>query len=194
ACQLLEPRIDVLERVSLPDVVLRACLVLSNSHWLAGRRTEALGYLDRLEAYAVRYGLDRLLAEALVSRLRRHLQQGEMERANIVLECVQGLAEHYVGAGPERAGQIALAAARAGVEMALHTKDNANAIERIQPLLAGSERPQSAVSLRLQLVMARMSLGEHEAARQDFSRAVREGHRLGLTRTLLDTLEGKPEV
>lgn len=194
ACQLLEPRIDVLERVSLPDIVLRACLVLSGSHWLAGRRAQALGCLDRLEAYAVRYGLDRLLAEALVLRLRRHLQHGEMERANVVLECVQGLAERYAGAGPERAGQIARAAARAGVDMALHTKDYANAIERIQPLLAGSGQGLGGVGLRLQLAVARLGLGEHQAANQDFLHSVREGHRLGLTRTLLDTLEGAPDA
>ncbi|BDB27513.1 helix-turn-helix domain-containing protein [Cupriavidus sp. P-10] len=194
ACQLLEPRIDMLERVSLPEIVLRACRVLSNSHWLAGRQAQALAYLDRLENYAVRYGLDRLLAEALVLRLRRHLQQDEMERASVVLECVQGVAERYAGAGPERSGQIALAAARGGVEMALHTKDYANAIERIQLLLAGSEQAPGAAGLRLQLAIARLGLGEQQAARQDFLRAIRQGHRLELTRTLLDVLESAPDL
>ncbi|WP_349604818.1 LuxR C-terminal-related transcriptional regulator [Cupriavidus sp. DF5525] len=194
ACQLLEPRIDMLERVSLPEIVLRAYLALSNSHWLAGRHSQALTYLDRLETYAVRYGLDRLLVEALVLRLRRHLQRDEMERASVVLECVRGVAGRYAGAGPERASQTALTAARAGVDMALHTKDYANAIERIQLLLAGSEQQLGTVSLRLQLAIARLGLGQQQAARQDFVHAVREGHRLGLTRTLLDVLESAPDM
>ncbi|MGT2492160.1 hypothetical protein ACU4GD_20620 [Cupriavidus basilensis] len=58
ACRLLEPRIAVLERVS-PPTSLRALTVLSNAHWLAGWRTPAVACLDRLEAYAVRFGLDR---------------------------------------------------------------------------------------------------------------------------------------
>ncbi|RDK05217.1 serine/threonine protein kinase [Cupriavidus lacunae] len=192
ACQLLAPRIGVLERVSLPEVVLRAHMVLSNAHWLAGRRAQALASLDRLDAYAGRYGLDRLQAESLALRLRRHLQQGEMERATVALEQVQAIAARNAGGGRQRAAITAAVAARAHIEMALHTKDYAAAVERAQLLAASPHGAQAlcAASLSLQLAMARMGLGEAQAARKDFAQAMRHGHRLGLTRTLLDAAGG----
>lgn len=198
ACQLLEPRIGMMERTALPEVVLRASLLLSNSHWIGGRRQQALACLDRLEAYAVRHGLDRLLAVALAQRLRRHLQQGAMERAGIVLACAQGLAQRHAGGGPEHARQVALAATRAEIDMALHTHDFAGALARIQPLLAplvdAGEQRSATASLRMQLAIARQGMGASSVARQDFVEACRQGHRLGLSRTLLDVLEAAPDA
>ncbi|RWA49145.1 hypothetical protein AU476_31060 [Cupriavidus sp. UYMSc13B] len=92
AIPLLEPRIHVLERISLPDTVLHAMTVLSGAHWLAGRRELAWAYLDRLEAYATRFGLDRLLLGALGQRLRRHQQLGEMEAAGAVMQRLEAIA------------------------------------------------------------------------------------------------------
>ncbi|SPA23081.1 Transcriptional regulator, LuxR-family (fragment) [Cupriavidus taiwanensis] len=196
ACQLLEPRLGLLERVSLPEVVLRACVVLSGSHWLAGRRPQALACLERLQAYAGRYGLDRLQAEALAQRLRRHLQQGETERANVALEQVQALAARCAGGGPLRAASTAAVAARARLEMALYTRDYAVAVERARQLAearAGTEAV-GAAGLRLQMALARLGLGQARAARRDFLAAMRQGHRLGLTRTLLDAAGGSPQA
>ncbi|NOV22494.1 LuxR family transcriptional regulator [Cupriavidus necator] len=195
ACQLLEPRLGLLERVSLPEVVLRGCVVLSGSHWLAGRRTQALACLERLEAYAGRYGLDRLHAEALAQRLRRHLQQGETERANLALEQVQALAARCADGGPLRAASTAAVAARARLEMALYTRDYAVAVERARQLAEARTGAEAvgAAGLRLQMALARRGLGQARAARRDFIAAMRQGHRLGLTRTLLDAAGGSPE-
>ncbi|QQX82816.1 helix-turn-helix domain-containing protein [Cupriavidus necator] len=196
ACQLLEPRIGMLERVSLPDVVLRALSLLSNAHWMAGRRAQASACLDRLEAYAVRYDLDRLLAEALVLRLRRHLQQAEMERANTVLQCVQALAGRNAGKHGTVAHHITRAAARADIEMSLYTQDYAGAAARIEPLLADDAggKPLRTAGLWLQLALARQSLGNVRAARPAFLCALREGHDAGLIRTLLDVTGGAPQA
>ncbi|MCY1217291.1 transcriptional regulator EpsA [compost metagenome] len=194
ACQLLEPRIGMLERASLPEVVLRASVVLSNSHWLAGRRELALACLDRLEAYASRYALDRLLAEAMVLRLRRHLQRGQMEQAGFALERVEALALRHAGSGPEKSVQIARAAARAWIEMALYTRNFAGAQERIESLIAAGDQSPGAASLHMQLAIARLGLGAAQAARLDFIEAIGVGHRLGLSRTLLDAQEIVPDA
>lgn len=195
ACELLEPRIGVLERVSLPEVVLRASTVLASAHWVNGRSAQALASLDRLDAYAERYGLDRLQAESQVLRLRWHLQLGETERANVALERVQAIAARAAGGGPQKAAVTAAAAARARIEMALHTKDYAGALACARRLASCGQAEEllGAAGLRLQLAIARQGLGEVQSAHQDFVEAMRQGHRLGLTRTLLDAAAGMPE-
>ncbi|MFC4522567.1 LuxR C-terminal-related transcriptional regulator [Cupriavidus pinatubonensis] len=196
ACQLLEPRIGMLERVSLPDVVLRALTLLSNAHWLAGRRAQASACLDRLEAYAARNNLDRLQAEALTLRLRRHLQQAETERANTVFRQVQQLAQRYAGETGTVARHIALAAARAEVEMSLYTQDYATAAARLEALLAreAGAKPLRIAALWLQLALARHATGNTRGARPAFLSALRMGHGAGLIRTLLDVTGGAPQV
>lgn len=192
ACELLEPRIAMLERVSLPDVVLRAFTVLSRAYWLAGRRAQATACLDRLEAYAVRYRIDRLLAEALLLRLSRHLQLGETERANAVLQRVQQLAQRYAGQPGTVAAHVARIAAQAGIEMLLHTHDYANAAARLEArlILESEARPARSATLWLQTALARHAAGNSAGARAAFVRALRTGHGSGLIRTLLDATAG----
>lgn len=193
ACRLLEPRIARLERVSLPDVVLRVLTVLSNAYWLAGRRAQAIECLDRLEAYAVRFGLDRVLAEALVLRLRRHLQQGETERANTALQGVAALAGKHPGG--TRGDRIRRAAALARIEMAMSTQDHAGAVATIDVLLASpAVSGPDAASLHLQRAMAQQALQNQGAARDAFARAIRMGHGASLLRSLLEAADSAPEA
>jgi LuxR family maltose regulon positive regulatory protein len=195
ACQLLEPRIGMLERVSLPDVVLRALTLLSNAHWLAGRTAQAAACLDRLEAYAVRYGLDRLLAEALTVRLRRHLQLAEMDRASTILQCVQQLAERHAIAAGTVSGKIRLAAVRAEIEMALSMQDYTGAAAQLEGLLAQQTggKPLRTAALWMQLALARHALDNLHGARTAFHAALRAGHQAGLIRTLLDATASLPQ-
>ena len=45
-CSLLEDRIGVLERISIPDTVLRAMVALSGAQWLLGQRAEAVARME----------------------------------------------------------------------------------------------------------------------------------------------------
>lgn len=199
-CELLEPRIPVLERGSLPELMLRACLVLSNAYWLTGRKAKALACLERLEAYTQRYQLDRLMAEAHVQRLRRHLQQGEMEQANRLLERMDAMMAHHAGPGPQKAAQIGRARTRSAVEMALYTKDFSGALEHLGqlfhlfPAKDGSDPVPAMAALHMQAAVARLGQGDRAGARRDFAKAIRAGHSLGLMRTLLDVLEPVPDA
>ncbi len=194
ACRLLEARIAILERVSLPDVVLRALSVLSNAHWLAGRRAQAVACLDRLEAYAVRFGLDRVLAEALVLRLRRHLQLAETERANTVLECVAALAQRHAGGGT-RGDRIRLVAMLGRIDMAMSTQDHAGAAAMIDALLAGAMgNGPDAASLQMQRAMVQQALRNEGVAREAFGRAIRMAHGEGRVRSLLDVAASMPHA
>lgn len=194
ACRLLEARIAILERVSLPDVVLRALSVLSNAHWLAGRRMQALACLDRLEAYAVRCGLDRVLAEALLLRLRRHLQQAETERANTVLDGLAALAHRHAGRGT-RGDRIAVIATQGRIEMAMSTQDLAGAAAMIDALLAGPLGcGPGAAGLQMQRAMVQQALRNEAASREAFGTAIRMGHGTGRVRSLLDAAASMPHA
>lgn len=189
ARELLEKRMDVLERVSIPDTVLRGLTVLANAHWLGGRRLEARACLDRLEDYAARHRVDRLLANALYRRARWLLEEGEVDAADAVLLRLEALAARYSGAARSTAWEISVCAQVTRIRMCLHHNDFDGAIARLTPLNALSEaggRWCRVASLRVQMALAEQGRGNRQGARQHLVEALRLGHRLGLVRSLLD--------
>lgn len=189
ARELLEKRIDVLERVSIPDTVLRGLTVLANAHWLGGRRLEARACLDRLEDYAARHRVDRLLANVLYRRARWLLEEGEVDAADAVLLRLEALAARYSGAARSTAWEISVCAQVTRIRMCLHHNDFDGAIARLATLNALSEaggRWCRVASLRVQMALAEQGRGNCEGARRHLVEALRLGHRLGLMRSLLD--------
>ncbi|AQV98595.1 LuxR family transcriptional regulator [Cupriavidus necator] len=196
ARRMLEERIEVLERISIPDSVYRALLILASAHWRAGRHLEARAYLDRLEDYATAHSLDRLLAHALGSRLRWHLQQGEPDQAEAVLARLGALDERYADAARGPAWETTFAARRARIDMCVHRKDFEAALAQLVPLISMAEaggRWRRVASLRMQLALVEQACGRPRSASENFLQAVRLGHRLGLLRTLLDVSSRVPE-
>ncbi|MDP9917407.1 LuxR family maltose regulon positive regulatory protein [Variovorax boronicumulans] len=197
ACRLLEPRIEVLERASIPDAVLRAFIVLACAHWLAGRRLEAIDHLDHLEDYAVRTGLDRLLAHALGLRMRLYLRQGETAQADLVFERIKVLNTRHAGAGKGTSAETWRITERARADMCLHWNDFDGAVDFLRPLVeytASAGRLRMLAALRLQLAIAEEGRGHHRSARDQVVEALRLGHRLGLVRSLLDVSASVPSL
>lgn len=197
AARLIEPRIELLERTSIPDAVVRALVVLAHAHWLGGRRLEGLATLERLEDYGSRQHLDRVLSHALLLRLRWHLRQGETPQAQELLDRLVALGERHVGGGRGAAGEIRGNVLRARVEMCLHWNDFGAALDLLRPAAAHAEatgRGRRAASLQLQIALAERGLGHADAARQHLLQALRLGHRLGLMRCLLDLSPDVPQV
>ncbi|SCX66159.1 LuxR C-terminal-related transcriptional regulator [Variovorax sp. EL159] len=197
ACSLLAPRIEVLERASIPDAVLRAFVVLACAHWLAGRRLEALDHLDHLEDYAVRNGLDRLLAHALVLRMRLYLKQGETAQADQVFERIKVLNARHADADKGTAAETWRITERARADMCLHWNDFDGAVDCLKPLIectAAAGRLRILAALRLQLAIAEAGRGNRRPARQQAIEALRLGHRLGLVRSLLDVSANVPSL
>lgn len=191
AREMLEKRIDVLERVSIPDTVLRGLVVLAEVHWQGERRLEARACLDRLEDYAQRHRVDRLMANALHLRARWLLEEGEVDEADAVLLRLEALAARYSGAIRSTAWEVSVCAQRARILMCLHRNDFDVALERLASLTALSEaggRWCRVASLRLQMALAEQGRRNNAGASQHLVAALRLGHRLGLKRTLLDTL------
>ncbi|KXU82231.1 LuxR family transcriptional regulator [Paraburkholderia monticola] len=195
ALRLLDERIDVLERVSIPDTVLRALVVLARAHWFAGRKLEAFDCLERLEDHAKRHGVDRLLANALCLRSRWLLEEGRLDEAEAALLRGEALASRYAGAVRSTAWEIRVCADLARIRMCLHQNDFDGAMSRLTPLHALSEaggRWCRVVGLRLQMSIAERGRHNDGVAREHLVEALRVGHRLGLMRSLLDELgEGR---
>ncbi|MFM0505608.1 LuxR C-terminal-related transcriptional regulator [Paraburkholderia caffeinilytica] len=189
--RLLDERIDVLERVSIPDTVLRALVALASAHWCAGRRLEARDCLERLEDHAKRHGVDRLLANALCLRSRWLLEEGSLDEAEAALLRCEALAARDAGAVRSTAWEIRVCADLARIRMCLHLNDFDGAMSRLKPLSALSEaggRWCRAAALRLQMAIAEQGRHNDRAAREHLVEALRIGHRLGLMRSLLDEL------
>lgn len=193
ARQLLEPRIDVLERVCLPEVVLRALAVLTKADWLAGRRPEAHAWLDRLQVHAHQGELPRLEAEALRLRQRLLLEEGEMRAAAEVRGRLAALA---AAASGRRCGAAAAeAAVRAHAEACLAEGDAAQAAQRCAALLPDATLATPAqVALAMTRAAALHAQGDAQPALALAREAVAAGHRLGLLRTLVDAGTGTRAV
>lgn len=186
---LLEDKVDVLERITIPDAVLRVLRLLSAAHWQAGHRLEAFAYLERLQAYALRLGLDRLLAYSLADQAQHHLWLGETQAAEAVLARLDVLDARHADAGQGALREIRAVAERARVGLAVAQGDFAGAALRLQALVAQCEangHQRMAAHLLVRSAAVDLRRGQPAAARDKLVEALRRGHRLGLLRSLLD--------
>jgi LuxR family maltose regulon positive regulatory protein len=189
ACQLLEPRLGILERVSLPGVVAVTLLTLASSYWQTGRQLEANAHLDRLEEHAQRYGLDRLQAGSLFMRLRWSVQKNQSTVAESLLAQLQNLGSKHSSINRGVPQAIQLLATRAQIEIHLYRQEYPQAVSLLLPLIAVVETERRwplAAALRLQLAIAEKGCGHDMLARKQLLESLRQGHRLGLIRSLLD--------
>lgn len=189
ACKLLEDRVDVLERVSIPDSVLRVLRVLSASHWAAGHQLDAFAYLERLEEYATQLGLDRLLAHSLGEQIQRHLSSGDPDAAQAALARLDVIDARHPHAQPSALDEIRVVAERARIQMCLAHDDLAGAAQRLDALIARCDArgwQRHVAQLQWQSAVVDFRRGRADAARDQMLAALRRGHRLGLVRSLLD--------
>jgi LuxR family maltose regulon positive regulatory protein len=186
---LLEDRVDALERVSIPDSVLRVHRSLAAAHWVAGRRLEAMAWLERLEDYSTSLGLDRLLCFSLTLQVHYRLQMGDVAAAEVALLRANEIDARHAHAEHSALGEIAVVCERARIRWALARGDIDDAARRIAPLIANIEargRQRLVAQLKLLQALIERRRGRGDAARQCTLAALRSGHRLGLVRSLLD--------
>ncbi|WP_218508734.1 LuxR C-terminal-related transcriptional regulator [Variovorax sp. dw_308] len=191
ARRLLESRIELIERVTIPDAVLRAYVVLATAHWQEGHQLEAFDALDRLEDFADVRGLDRLHAHALRLRCGWNLRQGKSDAAKAALARLEALAAKYADALPPIQSEIEWCAASARVAVAFQVGDFHAAAGVLDAMLARAEKAGRARAIaqnRLKRAYANWRLGKTERARTDLVEALAVGRRLGLVRRLLDAV------
>jgi LuxR family transcriptional regulator, maltose regulon positive regulatory protein len=188
ARMLLENQLDVIERVSFPDAVASVLGVLSSSHWLAEHRLDATACLDRLEEYALRYDLPRVLALCLVQRARRDAQCGHVDAVRTHLARLEELAAGCNARSLIHA-ELQLAVQQGLADWRIANGDDSGAVQTLATLIDlcrahGWQRRQTGFEMQKAAALARR--GDDEAAHALTLSALRRGHRLGLARTLLD--------
>lgn len=190
---LLEPRVDVLERIGAPDSVLRALLALSAACWLEGHRMEALAWLERLEDHAGRHELPRLLAHSLAAQALRRIELGETMAAEACIARLDALQARHAHAGPEIGG-LALRVRARWFAVQGHLEGAANALREGLAHCESRGRQRATARLLLEAAVVDARRGHGTASREKALVALRTGHRLGLLRTLLDVHGAMPLV
>ncbi|EUC17148.1 ATP-, maltotriose- and DNA-dependent transcriptional regulator MalT [Burkholderia sp. YR290] len=197
ARKLIEGRVDVLERVSVPDSVLRVHTVLASVHWLAGHHLDAMAYLERLDEYASQHGLLRLVAHGLAEQVRHHLSIDHFDAAEAALARLDTIAARVPS---ERASTLTAVAAlteQAHIDWCVAHEDFEAAAVRLQPLIALCEErgwQRHAVRYEMQAAVVAARLGRTAAMHKYVLSTLRRGHRLGLVRTILDADRGALDV
>jgi LuxR family maltose regulon positive regulatory protein len=189
AIRLLEPRIDAMEVVSIPDSVLRGHGALAGAHWLLGHELESFAWLERLEDYAERLGLQRLLAYALGGRVRRQLARGRFEAAEAALIRLESLQAGRSATPHGVTAEVQAQALYARLRWLIAHGDLAGAEARLPLALAHARSRgdrRSGVRLQLQAVLVDARRGEAVPARARLLAALAEAHALGLVRSVLD--------
>lgn len=197
AVRLLEERLDVLEQVSIPDTVTRVMLVMVRSHALAGRPLDALAYVEQIDDYAERMGLDRLRAYCLMEQVRLHLQRSAPEVAQQFMASLELLDARHAGAETGTLSEIRVAAERSRIALAMHGGDMQAALVRLgalETLCRQRGRVRRIPYLRLQSAVIEHQQGHVERVRAHVREALRIGHGLGLVRTLLDAHASVPTL
>ena len=189
AVELLEDRVDALERVSIPDSVLRVHRTLAAAHWVAGRRMEGIAYLERLEDYSVGLGLDRLLVYSLALQAHYRMEMGDPTAAEAAMQRLNEIDARHANAEHSALMEIAVIAERARIRWSIARGDVDDAARRIESLIANIEmrgRQRLVAQLKLMQAAIERRRGRMDAARECTLAALRRGHRLGLVRSLVD--------
>ncbi|OWP49746.1 LuxR C-terminal-related transcriptional regulator [Pseudomonas nitroreducens] len=189
ALQLLEPQIDVLERISIPDSVLRALEVLGKAHWVAGNRREAFAYLERLHEYARQHKLDRLMAHALVWQVHWHLLLGEVVAAETKLARLDSIAARHPDAATSHRKDIFLIVENAHVRWDAMQGDLHSATLRLNRMIEAGEadgRQLAVTRLKVLGAVFDAQRGQLDQARDKVLAALRTAQRLGQLRSVVD--------
>lgn len=187
--QLLDGRMETMERVVLPDALATVVLVLARLRRFEGNPREAMEVIERLEEVAQRRSLDRLLAFAWNERVRCLLQLGELDEAGQTLRQLQALAARHGDSEGPVSLRVAGLARYAAALVHTATRDDRSALEALgergrhdTPLVQRRDRTSSQ-ALRA-VLLARV--GQRDLALQVLREALLQGQQLGLVRSLLD--------
>ncbi|MFG5779831.1 LuxR C-terminal-related transcriptional regulator [Comamonas sp. J-3] len=187
--QLLDGRLDTMERVVLPDALVTIALVCSRLSRNDGNPREALEGLARVEEIAQRRELDRLQAFVLSERVRCLMQMQDMAGAQNVLQQLWALAQRQGdSASPVslRIGGVAryiqALVHDAQLEDRAALADLGERGRDDTPLL--QRRDHCATRVLRALLLQRQ--GRNDEALEAMREALLQGHQLGLVRTVLD--------
>ncbi|MNO49489.1 HTH-type transcriptional regulator MalT [compost metagenome] len=189
ALQLLSNKVELIERIVMPDAVLRGFSVLAKSQWLAGNRFEAFAYMQQLEEFASKLGLDRPLAHSIGWQAYWNLKLGELDTAEALIKRLAAIEARHPYREKTSSGEIHIIAEQVRARQQVAQGDLPGATERLRKLFdvyEATQRHQGAVRTLMTLGVLESLQGNTGKARSLALDALRRGQRLGLVRSLLD--------
>jgi LuxR family maltose regulon positive regulatory protein len=186
---LLEDKVGMLERIAMPDAVLRVYRVLAAANWQAGNPAAAFAHVERLQDYATRNRLDRLLAHGLADEVHFRLLLGELTAAEAALARLNAIEARHASAPSGAPDEISEVAQRSRIRLATTLGHFDAAAAQLAIVIAQSEergRQRTVAHLLVKSAAVDARLGRYGPARQKLLDALRRGHRLGLQRSLID--------
>lgn len=187
--QLLDGRLDIMERVVLPDALVTVALASARLRRADGNPLEAIEGLERIDEVAQRRSLDRLLAFAISERVRCLLYMDDMAGAAAMLDKLQALAARHA----QRTGPVSqrIRGLTRFIEALYHAArwDDRAALAALgecgrDDTALLQRRDRCATLLLRALLLAR--LGRRDQALDVMREALQQGHRHGLVRSVLD--------
>ncbi|WP_160105566.1 LuxR C-terminal-related transcriptional regulator [Pseudomonas izuensis] len=189
AFKLLAGWVDILERISIPDSVLRVLQVLWKVQWLAGNHQEAFAFIDRLDEYAIKLGLDRLQTYCLTWQVYWNTLLGETAVAQAKLARMEAIDARHRDSGPSAFKEINILTENVRARWQIHQGDLDGALQRIDRLIETCDlQRRQLATVRLMVLSAVIeSRRDHpEIARARVMEALRRGQRFGMLRSLID--------
>ncbi|WP_433766144.1 LuxR C-terminal-related transcriptional regulator [Pseudomonas putida] len=189
AFKLLAGWVDILERISIPDSVLRVLQVLWKVQWLAGNQQEAFAFIERLDEYAIKLGLDRLQAYCLTWQVHWNTLLGENAVAQAKLTRLEAIDARHRDIGPSAFKEINILTENIRARWQIHQGDLDGALQRIERLIEACDlqrRQLATVRLMVLSAVIESRRGNLEISRTKVMEALRRGQRLGMLRSLLD--------
>lgn len=186
---LLDGRLDVLERASLPEAVLRALVAKACACRAAGSPAGAQVLIERLEGYAVTHGLARLSMLASAVRTRWSLADGTIDRSVALLADMSRMVDRLAAAGNDDGAEARLVLTMSQALANLHWHDFTAASSRLaaaESIARSLARWRDLAVIHAMQAWANVSRGQSRQAREHLVSALTWGHRLGLNRSLLD--------
>jgi len=187
--QLLDGRLDLMERVVLPDALVTVTLASARLRRADGNPLEAIEGLERIDEVAQRRSLDRLQAFAISERVRCLLHMDDLDAAGAMLQKLQALAaRHATGGNPVSQRIRGLTRFTEALYHAARLEDRAALAalgECGRDDTALLQRRDRCATLVLRALLLER-LGQREAALEVMRAALQLGHQHGLVRTVLD--------
>jgi len=187
ARQRLEQVLAQIKEMSSPDALITSHVLLARMAALEGEHDTWMRYLTQLEQFGQQSGSQRMICSAWLERARLATQSGRYDTARQAVQSAEQVGDWAKTGVLFYANEVDTPfIARQRLAIALGERQ---AVAELRDALAQARREQRlrrALKLQLLLAMALDSNGEHRAALDELSAALRFASQVGFKRSFLD--------
>jgi LuxR family maltose regulon positive regulatory protein len=186
---MLAARVELVDRVGLPDAVIYASLTHCRLHRLDGSFQEALADVERMEDTAQSRKIDRLVGHALEQQMLVRIAMGDLDSAEEAVTQLRFLAKRQAFRSSTAAFDVGWRAASARATWLAEIGRHEEAFRTLQGLDQASACMQSfrtRAKIEARKGLLQSSMQRPDEALHSFARAWQLAQQWGLQRSLLD--------